>query len=280
MHYRPARALGSVVNMQNQYTSRGHFDPTVDPPPAYTDFQKPVIYVTDPENQENELWAPQQHDRHSHTLDEDSDDGTCSSNSPIEVPDEKVDISMGNHEFTSSSSIEEMSFYRTGWQNRIVRAGDESANGMLYYADIPWTAWGTSLTIRQESREGTIIAEVKRRPGRPFELNFPTHRPEETIILKFGCIYSQTHKFSYRGRDLAWTHGFNTRRLKDVNTGEVLAQFNNKHLSLHKDGKLVFLGDYAEDREWVDVIVVTALTCQQREREIRRRAQQASGGGP
>ena len=60
----------------------------------------------------------------------------------------------------------------------------------------------------------------------------------------------------------------------------MIAEFNSKVFSLHKDGKLSFMGDYGNDQGWVDVIVVTALTCQQREREIRRRSQHASGGGP
>ena len=39
------------------------------------------------------------------------------------------------------------------------------------------------------------------------------------------------------------------------------------------------MGEYVEDPSWVDVIITTALTCQQREREIHRRATNNVSGG-
>jgi len=279
----PMNTLSKVVVIPNEYKERmdaGHFDPSLNTTPNYADNEKPVIYVTDPDNQENQLWAPPVQERNAHNLDEDSDDDTCSSCSP--TYDEKDEVSVSSQ---TVQDIKEMSFYRTGWQNRIVRAGDDGSDRMLYYADIPWRAWGTSLSIRRGSREGPVIADVRRvGPGRPFEISFLERAQSQYIdggvlVLKFGCIYSRTHKFVYRGRELAWTHGLTTRRLKDLKTGEVLAEFNSKCFSLHMDGRLVFLGEYARDLAWVDVIVVTALTCQQREREIRRNAQHGGGGG-
>jgi hypothetical protein len=272
--------LSKIVMIPNEYKERlsmGHFDPTLESPPVDEGFQKPMIYVTDPDNRDNELWTPpQEHNVHIHTLDEDSDDASCYSCSPTE--DEEDEMATEHREV---SDAREMAFYRTGWQNRIVRAGDETPEGTLYYADIPFRAWGTKIVVRRGLREGPVVADVNRRgPGWPFEIGFPDHLHDNRLVLQFGCIFSCTHKFTYRGRELAWTHGLSTRRLKDLKTGEILAQFNTKYLSLHKDGNLVVLGDYAKDQEWVDVIVVTALTCQQREREIRRRAQRANGGGP
>jgi hypothetical protein len=179
-----------------------------------------------------------------------------------------------------------MWFYRTGWQNRGVYSSDQKSSKLLYYADIPWRAYGTSLTIRRGSSTGPVVADVNRKgPGRPFEITFSDPRQRQfanhdgKLVLKYGCIYSRTHKFTYRGRNLAWKCGFSRCRLRDLHTDEVLAEFHNKTLSLHKDGKMVILGDYAMDSRWVDVVVTTALTCQQREREIRRRAASNSGAG-
>ena len=151
---------------------------------------------------------------------------------------------------------------------------------MIYYVDIPWRGWGTAITLRRGGKSGEIVAESYRQgPGRPFEITFtdPDQQPriddiDDRLTLKFGCIYSRTHKFTYAGRNLAWKRGIVTQHLRDLDTDEVIAEFYGKTLSLHKDGKLVILGKYAKDQSWVDVIVTTALTCQQREREIRRRA--------
>lgn len=181
----------------------------------------------------------------------------------------------------------EMYFYRTGWQNRGVYSKDDKSSPMIYYVDIPWRGWGTSLTVRHRSSTGEVMTEVHRKgPGRPFEITFsdPHHLPfvnNDKLILKYGCIYSRTHKFTYRGRDLAWKRGFSIWRLRDLDTDELLAEFHWKHLSIHKDGKIVILGEYAKEELWVDVIVTTALTCQQRLREIRRRISNNGGdGGP
>lgn len=185
------------------------------------------------------------------------------------------------------TSSNEMYFYRTGWQNRVVHATGDRSSKMVYYVDIPWKPWGTSLTIHRGHKGGHVIAQASRHgPGRPFEITFSDPKQRHytdnngTVVLKFGCIYSRTHKFVYRGRNLAWKHGFTTRRLKDTDTDEVIAEFHSRRAtSLHKDGKLVFMGDYARDEAWVDVIVATALSCQQREREIRRTSARGSGGG-
>jgi hypothetical protein len=260
------------------------------------DFDKPLIYVTHPDNLEDELWVPPVQEESAH-LDEDSDDGTCTCSDTTDemeyeskmAPEYSPDAmgrpisSLSEQQVTRPS---EMWFYRTGWQNRGVYSTDTTSSKMIYYADIPWRAWGTSLTIYRDNKSGEVAAESYRSgPGKPFEITFPNHLQREYIngnklVLKFGCIYSTSHTFTYRGRDLAWKHGFLTSRLRDVDTHEVIAEFHSKALGIHRDGKMVIMEGYAKDPQWVDVIVTTALTCQQREREIRRRAGSGSGGGP
>jgi len=288
----PNSTISHIVMLPNEYKERmsaGYFDPELSS--GIPDSRKPVIYVTHPDNAVDEIWVPLFHEKHSHRGDEESDDETCSCSDvsidltpeePLDKNTALLDVCSINDEVESN----EMWFYRTGWQNRVVHTTDDQSSRMLYYVDIPWSGWGTSLTIHRGHRAGEVVADVHRRgPGRPFEITFTdlhqqTHLSDNgKLILKFGCIYSRTHKFTYRGRKLAWKHGFSTRRLKDVDTNEVLAEFHSKILtSLHKDGKMVFLGDYAKDPLWIDVIVVTALTCQQREREIRRTAAHSHGG--
>ena len=67
--------------------------------------------------------------------------------------------------------------------------------------------------------------------------------------------------------------------MRDLDTDEVLAEFYPKQSGIHKDGKMMIMGEYVEDPSWVDVIITIALTCQQREREIRRRATNNVSGG-
>ena len=286
--------ISNVVLVPNEYQERmtkGHFDggfyTTATP-----EFQKPLIYVTHPDNMEEELWVPPvQEDIGVHSSDEDSDDGSCPCTEKYgdwEDGSDEKDImmdaySVASHDGTITEKTE-MWFYRTGWQNRGVYATDDKTN-MMYYVDIPWREWGTSLTLRNGSSTGDIIAESNRNgPNTPFEITFsdqnqrPFVNDYGQLILKFGCIYSRTHKFTYSGRNLAWTSGFTTKQLRDLDTDEVIAEFYRKSLSIHKDGKMVIFGEYGKDQMWVDVIVATALTCQQREREIQRRTANSGGG--
>lgn len=265
----------------------GYFDPEFSS--RIPDSQKPLIYLTQPDNAVHELWVPPVYEslRGHHK----SDDETCSCDdvsidtTPEKPLSEKQILGdlYGNQDEGASN---ELWFYRTGWQNRAVHSTNDRSSQMVYYVDIPWGGMGTSLTVCRGHQAGEIVAEVHRRgPGRPFEIAFTDSRQQShlsdngKLVLKFGCIYSRTHKFTYRGRNLVWKQGLTTRRLKDLDTDEVLAEFHSRSLtSLHKDGKMVFLGEYAKDPAWVDVIVVTALTCQQREREIRRTAGHYGGG--
>jgi hypothetical protein len=279
--------------LPNEYKERmsaGFFEPEFST--GFPDSRKPLIYVTRPDDGVDEIWVPPVHEKHRHRGDDQSDDETCScSDVSIDTtPEGSLDKCVALiDEWSINDEVEsnEMWFYRTGWQNRAVHTTDDQSSRMLYYVDIPWRGWGTSLTVRRGQRSGDTVADVHRRgPGKPFEINFTDSRQHPllndngALILKFGCIYSRTHKFTYRGRNLAWKHGFSTRRLKDLDTNEVLAEFYSKTLtSLHKDGKMVFMGDYARDSLWIDVIVVTALACQQREREIRRTAAHSGHGG-
>jgi hypothetical protein len=252
--------------------------------------QKPLIYVTNPDDAVHELWAPPIYE--SLRGDHKSDDESCSCDdvsidttpeAPLSEKQALAELYSDYDELNSN----EMWVYRIGWQNRAVHTTSDKSSRMVYYVDIPWSGMGTSLTVRRGHQAGEIAADVHRRgPGRPFEIAFAESRQQPhlsdngKLVLKFGCIYSRTHKFTYRGRNLAWKHGFTTRRLKDLDTDEVIAEFHSRSLtSLHKDGKMVFLGEYAKDPLWVDVIVVTALACQQREREIRRTAGHYGGGG-
>jgi hypothetical protein len=264
----------------NDRTSRSHFDATTTPK-----FHKPLIYVTCPDNMEHEIWVPPvQEDDIFHSSDEDSDDGSC--------PCDWEEGCYENDRMVDSYSVApygetvmektEMWFYRTGWQNRVVYTTDDKTN-MTYYVDIPCRGLGTSLTLRNGSSTGDVIAESNRKgPTKPFEITFsdPDQRPfvddYGRLILKFGCIYSRVHKFTYSGRNLAWKSGFTTKQLRDLDTDEVIAEFYSKHLNIHKDGKLVIFGEYGKDQMWVDVIVATALTYQQREREITRAANSSS----
>ncbi len=258
--------------------SKGHFNATSTP-----EFHKPLIYVTHPDNMEYELWVPPvQEDINVHSSD--SDDGSCPCTEKHYWEDgcNEKDTMVDSHSVASHNEAvtekTEMWFYRTGWQNRGVYATDNKTN-MMYYVEIPWRGWGTSLTIRNGSSSGDIIAESTRKgPGSPFEITFvdqnqlPFVDDYGQLILKFGCIYSRTHKFSYSGRNLAWKSGLTAHRLKDLNTDEVIAEFYSKPLSIHEDGKLVIFGEYGKDQMWVDVIVATALTYQQREREDAKKS--------
>ena len=269
---------------------RGYFDPSFDS--NIPDLKKPLIYVTHPDNMEDELWVPPVPEIHS--PDEDSDDGTCTCCGKLDEhhdgPKSEKDAAKENRTSSSqnetSQETKEMWFYRTGWQNRGVYSTDDKDSKMIYYVDIPWRGWGTAITIRRGGKSGEIVAESYRQgTGRPFEITFadPLQHPhlddDNHLTLKFGCIYSRTHKFTYAGRSLAWKQGVVARWLRDLDTDEVLAEFHGTTLNIHKDGKLVILGEYAKDPSWVDIIVTTALTCQQREREIRRRAANSAGVG-
>ena len=286
--------ISKVVVIPQEYVDRmgkGYFSPSFDA--SIPDSKKPLIYVTHPDNMEDELWVPPVPEIHS--PDEDSDDGTCTCCGKLEDYDdgpeseteaaEAYGTSSSTHDETVRET-KEMWFYRTGWQNRGVYSSDDKESKMIYYVDIPWQGLGTAITIRRGGKYGGIIAESAREaPGCPFEITFADSLQQSRIddddhlTLKFGCIYSRTHKFTYAGRNLAWKQGVTTRRLRDLDTDEVIAEFYGKTLSIHKDGKLVILGEYSQDPLWVEVIVATALTCQQREREIRRRAANSAGGG-
>lgn len=286
--------ISKLVVIPNEYKERmsaGHFNPEFTGLP---DSQKPLIYVTDPNDREDELWVPPVQEYNIHQMEEDSDDDTCTcSDKSIELErgSETEEYMMEDVESVTSSHNEdiaktsEMWFYRTGWQNRAVRASDNGSSGTFYYVEIPWRSWGTSMTVHRGHRDGEVVADVERTgPGQPFDITFSDPRQRYYIgkngalTLKFGCIYSRSHKFEYRGRRLAWKHALSTRRLRDLDTDEVIAEFDSKSFSsLHKDGKMVFLGEYAKDPYWVDVIVITALACQQREREIRRTSGSSSG---
>jgi hypothetical protein len=286
--------ISKVVMIPQEYAdrmSKGYFNPRFD---AIPDSKKPLIYVTHPDNMEDELWVPPVPELHS--PDEDSDDGTCTCCGKLEDYDDGPESETEAAEVYGTTSCshsetvrerKEMWFYRTGWQNRGVYSTDDKDSKMIYYVDIPWRGWGTAITIRRGNKSGEIVAESCRQgPGRPFEITFTdplqqarTDDGDDHLTLKFGCIYSRTHKFTYAGRNLAWKQGIITRRLRDLDTDEVIAEFYGKTLSIHKDGKLVILGEYSKDPLWVDVIVTSALTCQQREREIRRRAANSAGGG-
>jgi hypothetical protein len=271
---------------------KSHFDADFVSSTITPDFHKPLIYVTHPDNMEDEVWIPPvEEDNSDHSSDEDSDDGRCPCTEKHDVWEEgcheKDDVMVDScsnapHDETVTEKSE-MWFYRTGWQNRGVYATDEKTN-IMYHVDIPWRGWGTSLTLRNGSSSGDIIAESNRTgPGKPFEITFSDQNQRlfvndyGQLILKFGCIYSQTHKFEYRGRNLAWKSGFTTKRLRDLDTNDIIAEFHSMPLSIHKDGKLEIWGEYGKDQMWVDVIVATALTCQQREREIRRRGDSSGG---
>ena len=291
--------VSKVVMLPNEYKERmdaGYFDPDfTGHGKRVSDHRKPLIYVTHPNDMEEEIWVPPPQEHIFHEPDTESDDGTCacSDKSTVMEVDEdtytekdmlpEVESVTSSHDEVAKDK-NEMWISRTGWQNRTVQTTDDKNSQMLYYVDIPFRGWGTSLSIRRGSRHGESIAEVHRRgPGRPFEITFSDARQlrhvndDGKVLLKFGCIYSRTHKFVYRGRNLAW-RGYLTRRLRDLNTDEIIAEFKPA-LSIHKDGKLMFNGDYAKDPLWVDLIVVSALTCQQREREIRRASASAGGGG-
>jgi hypothetical protein len=291
--------VSKVVMLPNEYKERmdaGYFNPDFTGyGKGVPDHRKPLIYVTHPNDMEEEIWAPPPQEHIFHQRDSDSDDGTCSCSHksiPMDVDEDKYtekDMLLEVESVTSSHDevardANEMWMYRTGWQNRTVQTTDDKNSQMLYYVDIPFRGWGTSLSVLRGSRQGESVAEVHRRgPGRPFEITFSDARQlrhvndDGKLLLKFGCIYSRTHKFVYRGRNLAW-RGYYTRRLRDLDTDEIIAEFKPA-ISIHKDGKLTFNGDYAKDPSWVDLIVVSTLTCQQREREIRRASASAGGGG-
>jgi hypothetical protein len=287
----PNSTVSNIVVLPGEYKERmsaGFFDPEFSS--KMPDSQKPLIYVTHPDDAVHELWVPPVYE--SLRGDHQSDDETCSCDdvSIDTTPEDSLSEKQAFenlYDNRSECASNELWFYRTGWQNRAVHATNDKSSRMVYYADIPWSGTGTSLKIRRGHQAGEIVADIHRRgPGRPFEIAFTDSRQQPhltsdngNLVLKFGCIYSRTHKFTYRGRNLAWKQGFTSRRLKDLDTNEILAEFHSRSLtSLHKDGKMVFRGEYAKDPLWVDIIVVTALTCQQREREIRRTAGHYGGG--
>ena len=257
------------------------------------DFQKPLIYVTHPDDMETEIWVPPVHEDSADESDYDEDESDIEPpRFPVEPPREiepKVEDRLVDTRSVASEHDEivlhstEVWFYRTGWQNRGVYAADDNRDTeMLYYADIPWRGWGSRLTIRKGGQTGAIIAESHRRgPGNPFEITFsnPAHRTRldskelgSTLTLRYGNVYSRTHKFRYAGRNLGWIRGAGVRRLRDLVTNEMLAEFTMGRFTLHRDGKLEIFGEWGADALWRDIVVVTALTCQQREREIRRAA--------
>lgn len=258
------------------------------------DFQKPLIYVTDPDEMEDEIWVPPAHEDSTDDSLNDSDadelvEPPSFPNRPpaqIENKEEEPAI-VGASEVSKSKHDEivlqstEVWFYRTGWQNRGVYAADDNKGSeMLYYADIPWRGWGSHLTFRKGSQSGPLIAVSHRRgPRKPFEITFPNplhrrhlepYQTEPKLILRYGNSYSRTHHFRYAGRNLAWRQGAGVRRLRDVDSAELIAEFTMRPFSLQRDGKMEIFGELGADELWRDVIVVTALTCQQREREIRR----------
>ena len=255
----------------------------------------PLIYVTHPDNLEDEIWIPPTHEQSQRSpTDEDSDDSdsvchysseSLGSNEWSEDPNIKVSSAAFHTE--NVDNAEKMWFYRTGWQNRSVYANDSKGSKLLYYADIPWRAWGTSLTIHRNGKSGEVVAESHRSaPGQPFLITFSdphqaSHLSTETggkLVLRFGSIFSRSHRFQYRGRDLAWTKGITKRKLIDLDTNEVIAEFHVKLMSTHTDGNLVISQGYLHDQRWIDVIVTSGLTYQQREREIRRNTDAAVGG--
>lgn len=251
--------------------------------------QKPLIYVTHPDNNEDEPWVPPAEGNNILEPQRKGHGASCAwlEESPDHWDEPMLDTyAMEIMGVAHKPAVEaaEMWFYRTSWQNRGVYLKDDNSSRMLYYIDIPWCEWGTSLTIRRGSNSGNIVAESRRSgPGRPFEISFADsalqkHLDGDKLILKFGCIYSRVHRFWYRGRNLAWKHGFLTRRLKDMDTNELIAEFYMTTLSIHKDGKMTIAGEYAKDPLWIDVIITTALTCQQREREIKRAVTNGNGG--
>ena len=271
------------------YANEKCFDDRKDGP----NFQTPLIYVTHPDDMETEIWVPPAHeDSAGESVFEEDESGLEQPYFPVEPPAEielKVDDMLDEARSVPAEHDEivlhstEVWFYRTGWQNRGVYAADDNRDTeMLYYADIPWQRCGSHLTIRKGGQVGAIIAESHRRgPGKPFEITFanPAHRtrldPKEhgsKLTLRYGNMNSQIHKFRYAGRNLGWRHGAGVRRLRDLDTNEMLAAFMLKPFNLHRDGKLEIFGEWGADALWRDVIVVTALTCQQREREIRRAA--------
>ena len=256
-------------------------------------FQKPLIYVTHPDDMETEIWVPPAHEDSAGESDYEEHESDIEHPCfPVEQPAEielKVDDMLVEARSVPSKHDEiilhsaEVWFYRTGWQNRGVYSADDNRDTeMLYYADIPWSGCGSHLTIRKGGQVGAIIAESHRRgPGQPFEITFsnPAHitrldskEPGSKLTLRYGNIYSRIHKFRYAGRNLGWRHGAGVRRLRDLDTNEMLAEFTMRPFDLHRDGKLEIFGERGADALWRDVVVVTALTCQQREREIRRAA--------
>lgn len=281
-----------VPNEYKEQMSRCYLDADFYTSTTTPRFHKPLIYVTRPDDIEEEIWVPPfEEDISLHSSDEDSDDGSCScwgKHDNWGYGCYEKDIMADSYSVASDDEVAtektEMWFYRTGWQNRGVYSTNNKTN-MMYYVDIPWRGYGTSLTIRNGSSSGDIIAESNRQgPGKPFEITFsdrnqhPLVNDYGQLVLKFGCEYSQIHKFTYSGRNLAWKSESTTKRLQDLDTNEIIAEFYSKPLSIHKDGKLVISGEYGKDQMWVDVIVATALTYQQREREVRRRAANNVGG--
>jgi Family of unknown function (DUF6593) len=230
---------------------------------------KPAIYLIDPDNKRNALWVPAE-DEPAEQPASTSDDETHSE--CIALVDSLDGETLHDEPLSresSSNSLAEMSIYRTGWQNRIVRANtDNNTPAGLYYAEIPWKASGTHLTVRRGDRTGPVIAEVTR-PGPRHSLSIVIQSGPDPLNLRLGCPSSRLHTFCYRNRNLAWTQPSSwEKKLMDLDSGEVLAEFHAQAWSMYKDGEL--LVREGEEKELVDLIVVTALSCQQREREVRR----------
>jgi hypothetical protein len=287
--------ISNIALVPNEYKERisnDHFDTDFYTSTTTPEFHKPLIYVTHPDNREEEVWVPPaQEDISMYSSDDDSDDGNSPCTEKYDDWEDRcyeMDAIVDSYGVDSQDEGEtektEMRFYRTGWQNRGVYAMNHKTN-MLYYVDIPSQGWGTSLTIRNGSSSGDIIAESNRKgPGTPFEITFsdqnqrPFVNDYGQLILKFGCTYSRTHKFTYSGRNFVWKSGFTKKQLRDLDTDEIIAEFYSKPTNIHKDGEMAIFGEYGKDQMWVDVIVATALTCQQREREVRRRAANIGSG--
>src|ERR1700737_1937945 len=168
--------------------SAGHFDPQFSHKDnnVVPDSWKPLIYVTHPDDMEDEIWVPPPQEDLVHESDTSSDDGTCScyersleadpADSELEVK-EAMGIATEHKQLPQHAN--ELCFQRTGVQNRAVHTTDSSAE-MIYYVDIPWRAWGTSLTVRRGDRNGEVAADVSRLgPGKPIEITFsdPQQRP-------------------------------------------------------------------------------------------------------
>ena len=210
------------------------------------------------------------------------DDETCycsdAENAHAEPEGSKSNAQATASEIENIGTAQEMFFYRRDIRNRGIYAADDKSSKQIYFVDIPYSPWGTSFTIRRDDQHGDIVATVRRvGPGHPFDILFTGQNQfqylndDGKMVFKYGCVVSRTHKFTYRNRKLAWKRGLNVHRLRDLDTDEVIAEFDVTFFSTDKDGKLIIGGEYARDPLWVDVIVTTAMTYQRRARELRNR---------